>query len=61
MNQIQKLFWRRYCSQSVQQLRSRLLYQSQKRGTLENGILLGTFAKKYVPSMTETQLRQYDS
>ncbi len=33
--------------------RARLLYQSRKRGIRENGLLLGTFAKKYLPDFNE--------
>ncbi|XP_011496600.1 PREDICTED: succinate dehydrogenase assembly factor 2, mitochondrial-like [Ceratosolen solmsi marchali] len=40
--------------------RARLLYQSRKRGMLENGLLLSTFAKKYLNSFNEEQLKQYD-
>ncbi|CAH8499522.1 unnamed protein product [Schistosoma turkestanicum] len=41
--------------------RARLLYQSRKRGNLENGILLSTFAAKYLNSMTHEQLIMYDN
>nr|XP_046205127.1 succinate dehydrogenase assembly factor 2, mitochondrial-like [Oncorhynchus gorbuscha] len=40
--------------------RRRLLFQSRKRGMLENCILLSLFAKQYLNTMTEHQLRQYD-
>ncbi|KAJ8272200.1 hypothetical protein COCON_G00110590 [Conger conger] len=40
--------------------RRRLLYESRKRGMLENCILLSLFAKQYLNTMTETQLYQYD-
>ncbi|GFR80518.1 succinate dehydrogenase assembly factor 2, mitochondrial [Elysia marginata] len=40
--------------------RARLLYQSRKRGMLENGLLLSTFAGKYLDSFTEDQLTAYD-
>ncbi|KAJ8670600.1 hypothetical protein QAD02_001859 [Eretmocerus hayati] len=40
--------------------KARLVYQSRKRGMLENGLLLSTFAKKYLHSFSEEQLRQYD-
>lgn len=40
--------------------RSRLVYQSRKRGMLENGLLLSTFAKKYLDSFDENQLKLYD-
>ncbi|CAH8528927.1 unnamed protein product [Heterobilharzia americana] len=41
-------------------LRARLLYQSRKRGNLENGILLSTFAAEYLHKMTPEQLNAYD-
>jgi succinate dehydrogenase assembly factor 2 len=41
-------------------LKARLLYQSRKRGMLENGLLLSTFAGKYLDSMTEAELKDYD-
>ncbi|XP_014480370.1 PREDICTED: succinate dehydrogenase assembly factor 2, mitochondrial-like [Dinoponera quadriceps] len=40
--------------------RARLTYQSRKRGMLENGLLLSTFAKKYLNTFNDTQLRLYD-
>ena len=33
----------------------RLIYQSRKRGMLENGLLLGSFASKYLQAMTDTK------
>lgn len=44
----------------VQLKRSRLIYQSRKRGMLENGLLLSTFAAKHLASMSEKHLQQYD-
>ncbi|KAL5110481.1 Succinate dehydrogenase assembly factor 2 mitochondrial [Taenia crassiceps] len=46
--------------ESVATKRSRLLYESRKRGNLENGILLSSFADKHLCEMTEEQLRTYD-
>lgn len=40
--------------------KARLLYQSRKRGMLENGLLLSTFASKYLKGMTEEQVELYD-
>lgn len=40
--------------------RARLLYQSRKRGMLENGLLLSTFADKYLQKMEADLLSQYD-
>ena len=36
------------------------MYQSRKRGMLENGLLLGSFASKYLETFTEEQLAFYD-
>ncbi|TWU72539.1 succinate dehydrogenase assembly factor 2 [Metarhizium rileyi] len=41
--------------------RARLLYQSRKRGTLESDLLLSTFAKAHLPSMSSDLLAQYDA
>lgn len=40
--------------------RARLVYQSRKRGMLENGLLLSTFAKKYLDTFNDKQLKLYD-
>jgi len=40
--------------------RNRLMYQSRKRGMLENGLLLGSFAKLYLHEMDEEKLAYYD-
>lgn len=40
--------------------RARLLYQSRKRGILENGLLLATFADKHLAQFDEEQLALYD-
>jgi len=40
--------------------RARLIYQSRKRGMLENGILLSAFAARYISTMTDSQLTVYD-
>ncbi|KAK0068426.1 succinate dehydrogenase assembly factor 2 mitochondrial [Biomphalaria pfeifferi] len=40
--------------------RARLLYQSRKRGMLENGLLLSTFAKQHLNTLSEDQLSSYD-
>ena len=41
--------------------RARLLYQSRKRGMLENGLILSTFASQYLQNFTDKQLDQYDN
>ncbi|CAB55034.1 Succinate dehydrogenase assembly factor 2, mitochondrial [Caenorhabditis elegans] len=40
--------------------RARLLYQSKKRGILENDILLGDFAEQNLKKMSEPELKAYD-
>ena len=40
--------------------RRRLLYQSRKRGMLENDLLLSNFASVYLPTMNEKDLDLYD-
>ncbi|RDA94643.1 hypothetical protein CP533_2492 [Ophiocordyceps camponoti-saundersi (nom. inval.)] len=40
--------------------RARLLYQSRKRGTLESDLLLSSFADAHLPTLSESQLSQYD-
>lgn len=41
--------------------KARLLYQSRKRGMLENGLLLSTFAARYLEKFDEKQLDLYDN
>ncbi|KHJ87874.1 TPR repeat region [Oesophagostomum dentatum] len=41
-------------------LRARLHYQSKKRGILENDLLIGAFADRYLPKMNREQLESYD-
>lgn len=40
--------------------KARLRYQSRKRGMLENGLILGIFAHKFLELMNEEQLTMYD-
>ncbi|EDV37863.1 uncharacterized protein Dana_GF11203 [Drosophila ananassae] len=40
--------------------KQRLLYQSRKRGMLENDLLLSTFAAKYLDNFNAEQTAQYD-
>lgn len=47
-------------NESVEEKRSRLMYQSRKRGTLENGLLLSNFSAQFLPKATEKQLIEYD-
>lgn len=47
-------------NETVDILRARLVYQSRKRGTLESDLLLSTFARDNLTSMSESELREYD-
>lgn len=46
--------------EKVEVKRARLLYQSRKRGILETDLLLSRFADKYLKTMTESELVEYD-
>ena len=46
--------------ESVEKMRARLVYQSRKRGTLESDLLLSTFARDNLSTMTEDEMREYD-
>ena len=48
-------------NESLDKMRSRLIYQSRKRGILETDLLLSGFAAKYLKHMTEAQLKEYDT
>lgn len=39
---------------------TRLMYQSRKRGMLENGLILSTFASRYLQNMNDAQVALYD-
>ncbi|XP_075241595.1 succinate dehydrogenase assembly factor 2, mitochondrial-like [Convolutriloba macropyga] len=47
-------------SETTEVLRARLLYQSRKRGIRENDLLLSTYAKVHLDSMSHEELRDYD-
>ncbi|EJU02458.1 DUF339-domain-containing protein, partial [Dacryopinax primogenitus] len=46
--------------EDVQTLRARLVYQTRKRGMLENDLLLSTFARENLEGMSESELREFD-
>ncbi|XP_059831597.1 succinate dehydrogenase assembly factor 2, mitochondrial [Hypanus sabinus] len=52
--------WEERTNEPLDTKRARLLYESRKRGMLENCILLSFFAKKYLNEMTGKQLSLYD-
>lgn len=47
-------------NESIDVMRARLVYQSRKRGTLESDLLLSTFARDNLSTMSETELKEYD-
>ncbi|KAF8068814.1 Flavinator of succinate dehydrogenase-domain-containing protein [Lyophyllum atratum] len=47
-------------NESTDTLRARLVYQSRKRGTLESDLLLSTFARDHLNTMSEAEMREYD-
>ncbi|XP_072236783.1 succinate dehydrogenase assembly factor 2, mitochondrial [Leuresthes tenuis] len=52
--------WVEKADEPIDIKKRRLLYESRKRGMLENCILLSLFAKQYLNTMTDIQLQQYD-
>ncbi|KAH7887057.1 mitochondrial protein [Phlebopus sp. FC_14] len=47
-------------NEKLETTRARLVYQSRKRGTLESDLLLSTFARDHLGSMSEDELKEYD-
>lgn len=47
-------------NESLDTQKARLVYQSRKRGMLENDILLSTFVSKFLNEMTPEQVTKYD-
>lgn len=47
-------------NESIDEKRSRLLYQSRKRGITENGLLLSNFSAEFIPGMTDAELDEYN-
>uniref|UniRef100_A0A6G1SF84 Succinate dehydrogenase assembly factor 2, mitochondrial n=1 Tax=Aceria tosichella TaxID=561515 RepID=A0A6G1SF84_9ACAR len=47
-------------NEDIEKKRARLLYQSRKRGMLENGVILASFANKYLSNLDADHLDQYD-
>lgn len=46
---------------TIDLMRSRLIYQSRKRGILENCIIFTSFSDKYLKTFDYTQLKKYDA
>lgn len=47
-------------NESAENKRARLLWQSRKRGILETCVILGKFAKEYLPTLSRAELDEYD-
>jgi len=47
-------------NENTETKRARLLWQSRKRGILETCVILGKFAKLYLPEMSHAELEEYD-
>lgn len=47
-------------NESLETLRARLTYQTRKRGTLESDLIMSTFAKEHLRSLTQEELLELD-
>jgi len=47
-------------SETIDKKRKRLIFRSEHRGMKEMDILLGSFARKYVPEFNDRQLNIYE-
>lgn len=47
-------------TEKIENMRKRLIFRSEHRGTKEMDLLMGSFARKYVPGFTDDELAQYD-
>ncbi|CAL1699642.1 unnamed protein product [Somion occarium] len=47
-------------NETTERMRARLVYQSRKRGMLENDLLLSTFAGEKLGSMDREELAEFD-
>ncbi|KAF7637716.1 t-SNARE coiled-coil homology domain-containing protein [Meloidogyne graminicola] len=62
INCLNLIFYKNFVNKnSIECLRSRLFYQSKKRGILENDILIGGFAEKNLSEMDRNDLNNYDA
>ena len=46
---------------NIDNLRKKILYRSERRGTKEMDILLSNFVKKYINSLSESELCELES
>jgi len=47
-------------NEAIENTRRRLIFRSDHRGTKEMDLLLGSFAIKHVPDMSESELSQFE-
>lgn len=47
-------------NETIENKRKRLIFRSEHRGTKEMDLIMGSFAKKHVPSFSEEELSHYD-
>jgi len=47
-------------NEAIENMRRRLIFRSDHRGTKEMDLLLGSFAIKHVPNMSENELAQFE-
>jgi len=47
-------------NESLETLRARLTYQTRKRGTLESDLIMSTFAREHLHSLTREELLELD-
>lgn len=47
--------------ETIENMRKRLIFRSEHRGTKEMDLLLGSFAKIHVPGFSEKELREYEA
>uniref|UniRef100_UPI00358F9BE1 succinate dehydrogenase assembly factor 2, mitochondrial isoform X1 n=2 Tax=Myxine glutinosa TaxID=7769 RepID=UPI00358F9BE1 len=52
--------WKERPGEALEKKRARLLYESRKRGTLENCLLLSIFAKEFLTKLSPSQVDLYD-
>lgn len=44
----------------IENLRKKLIFRSEHRGTKEMDLLLGSFARRYVPDFSDAELYEYE-
>lgn len=48
-------------NETIEKKRKRLIFRSEHRGMKEMDLMLGSFARKYVPIFDKAQLEMYDT